>query len=33
VLFAGDWQLNSAKREFPGVSYAETARGAVATQA
>ncbi len=33
VLFAGDWQLNSAKREFPGVSYAETARGVVATQA
>ena len=28
VLFAGDWQLNSAKREFPGVVYAETARGA-----
>jgi peptide chain release factor 3 len=28
VLFAGEWQLNSAKREFPGVEYAETARGA-----
>jgi peptide chain release factor 3 len=30
VLFQGEWQLNSAKREFPGVSYAETARGVVA---
>ena len=33
VLFAGDWQLNSAKREFTGITYAETARGAVATKA
>ena len=29
VLFAGDWQLNSAKREFPDVAFAETARGVV----
>jgi peptide chain release factor 3 len=33
VLFAGDWQLNSAKREFTGITYAETARGVVATNA
>jgi peptide chain release factor 3 len=33
VLFQGEWQLNSAKREFPGLKYAETARGVVATQA
>jgi peptide chain release factor 3 len=26
VLFQGEWQLNSAKREFPGVVYRETAR-------
>jgi peptide chain release factor 3 len=26
VLFQGEWQLNSAKREFPGVIYRETAR-------
>jgi peptide chain release factor 3 len=26
VLFAGEWQLNSAKREMPGIRYAETAR-------
>ena len=32
VLFAGEWQLNSAKREFPTVAYAETARGAVASE-
>jgi peptide chain release factor 3 len=30
VLFAGDWQLNSAKREFPDIDFAETARGVVA---
>jgi len=28
VLFQGEWQLNSAKREKPGVTYSETARGA-----
>ena len=28
VLFAGEWQLNSAKREFPGVEYHDTARAA-----
>lgn len=33
VLFQGDWQLNSAKREFPKYQYAETARGVIATQA
>jgi len=27
VLFAGEWQLNSAKREFPGIKYTETAFG------
>jgi peptide chain release factor 3 len=32
VLFAGEWQLNSAKREFPAVQYAETARGVIASQ-
>ncbi|MDB4993189.1 MAG: Peptide chain release factor 3 [Myxococcaceae bacterium] len=31
VLFAGEWQLNSAKREFKGVAYAETARGVAAS--
>jgi len=31
VLFAGEWQLNSARRELPGVLYAETARGVVAS--
>ncbi len=30
VLFAGEWQLNSAKREFAGITYAETARGGAA---
>ncbi len=30
VLFAGDWQLNSAKRTFSGIRYQETAQ---ATQA
>ena len=25
VLFAGEWQLNSAKRTFSGIRYAETA--------
>jgi peptide chain release factor 3 len=30
VLFAGEWQLNSAKREFPAVSFADTARGVIA---
>jgi peptide chain release factor 3 len=33
ILFQGDWQLNSAKREFPKLRYTETARGVVATQA
>jgi peptide chain release factor 3 len=33
VLFQGDWQLASAKREFPKLKYTETARGVVATQA
>ncbi|WP_394829880.1 peptide chain release factor 3 [Pendulispora albinea] len=28
VLFAGEWQLNSAKREFSGIKYTETAFGA-----
>ncbi len=32
VLFAGDWQLSSAKREMPDIVYAETARGGEATQ-
>jgi hypothetical protein len=27
VLFQGEWQLNSAKREFPNIVYRETARG------
>jgi peptide chain release factor 3 len=31
VLFAGEWQLNSAKREMSGIVYAETARGLAAT--
>src|SRR5262249_37884555 len=31
VPFAGQWQLNSARREIPGVLYAETARGVVAS--
>jgi peptide chain release factor 3 len=31
VLFAGEWQLNSARREIPEVTYAETARGGQAT--
>jgi peptide chain release factor 3 len=31
VLFAGEWQLNSAKREMKGILYAETARGNDAT--
>lgn len=30
VLFAGEWQLNSAKREFSGIVYHETARGILA---
>ncbi len=30
VLFAGEWQLSSAKREKPDVVYSETARGAAA---
>lgn len=29
VLFAGEWQLNSAKRAFSNVAYAETARAGV----
>jgi peptide chain release factor 3 len=33
VLFQGEWQLNSARREFPKYQYAETARGVIATQA
>ncbi|MGZ3422280.1 MAG: peptide chain release factor 3 [Polyangiales bacterium] len=33
VLFQGEWQLNSAKREFPKVKFAETARGVIATHA
>jgi peptide chain release factor 3 len=28
VLFAGEWQLNSAKRQFPGLLFEETGRGA-----
>ena len=32
VLFAGDWQFNSAKREMPGIVYGETARGLVAVE-
>jgi peptide chain release factor 3 len=31
VLFAGEWQLNSARREIPEVTYAETAKGGAAT--
>ncbi len=31
VLFAGEWQLASAKREMPNIHYAETARGGQAT--
>jgi peptide chain release factor 3 len=30
VLFAGEWQLNSAKRTFSGIQYAETAAASVA---
>jgi len=26
VLFAGEWQLNSAKRTFPGLVFDETAK-------
>ncbi|MBI2388088.1 MAG: peptide chain release factor 3 [Deltaproteobacteria bacterium] len=33
ILFQGEWQLNSARREFPKYKYAETARGVIATQA
>jgi len=29
VLFAGDWQLNAALKDFPDYTYAETARGIV----
>lgn len=32
VLFQGEWQLNSAKREFPKHRYAETARGVIASK-
>jgi peptide chain release factor 3 len=32
VLFQGEWQLNSAKREFPKHRYAETARGVIASR-
>jgi peptide chain release factor 3 len=32
-LFAGEWQLNSAKRQFPDVTFAETARGVIAQKA
>jgi peptide chain release factor 3 len=31
VLFQGQWQLNSARREFPDIVFAETARGVLAT--
>lgn len=31
VLFAGEWQLNSAKREFKDLVFAETARGVTQT--
>ncbi len=30
VLFDGEWQLNSAKRTFSNIAYAETARGVLA---
>jgi peptide chain release factor 3 len=30
VLFQGEWQHNSAKREFPKLRYTETARGVIA---
>ncbi len=33
ALFAGDWQLNSAKRQFPELTFAETARGVIASKA
>jgi hypothetical protein len=29
MLFGGEWQQNSCKREFPELSYGETARGVV----
>ncbi len=32
VLFAGDWQFNSATRTFTGINYAETAQGQKATK-
>jgi peptide chain release factor 3 len=32
VLFAGDWQLNSALRTFTGITYSETAQGRTATK-
>ncbi len=31
VLFAGDWQLSSARREFPDIVFAETAHGVLAS--
>jgi peptide chain release factor 3 len=31
ALFQGDWQLNSAKRQFPDITFAETARGVIAS--
>jgi peptide chain release factor 3 len=31
-LFAGEWQLNSAKRCFPDIVFAETARGVLAAR-
>ncbi len=32
VLFAGEWQQNSALRTFSGITYSETAQGRVATR-
>ena len=29
ALFAGEWQVNSAKRYLPDLVFAETARGVV----
>jgi hypothetical protein len=32
LLFAGEWQQNSALRTFSGITYSETAQGRVATR-
>jgi peptide chain release factor 3 len=32
ALFQGEWQLNSAKRQFPEFTFSETARGVIASE-